>query len=81
MRKMFSMTEERILEVLGRKKMTVLEITAALYDIKRFPESRNTISNMIRRINLKCRLNNLDWYLNANGGGRHGKLVWKEKKV
>ena len=75
----FSDREQKILKVLGRKKMTVKQITLKLFRKKR-SDAGTAVAGAIRRINIKCENHDLPWYLNGIGLGRAGKTVWKEKR-
>lgn len=79
---MFSPTELNVLEVLGRKKMSIGEISEKICDANySVPINASiVISNAIRRIALKCEKNKLSWTIVGKGGGRHGRIVWRTKR-
>ncbi len=78
---MFSPTETKIIEIIGKKKMTIAEITDELHDTEYRPlNANNRVSSAIRRINDKCIHYKLKWELNGEGLGRHGRTVWKSKR-
>jgi hypothetical protein len=77
----FSPTEQKVLEVLGRKKMSISQITRAILEGRTvFLADQNHVAGAVRRINEKCERNNLSWFLNGIGSGRAGRVVWKEKR-
>lgn len=80
MESIFSPNEKTILTILGRRKMSIVEITRNLYAGKGPVSASTVVSNAIRRINFKCEYYNLDWYIAGEGMGRVGKTVWKTKK-
>jgi hypothetical protein len=82
MKNMFSPTEMKVLKILGRKKMTISEITTKLCGKhKKSINAGNIVAYFIRRINMKCKFHKLDWFLNGKGAGRLGRTVWRSKKV
>lgn len=76
----FSPTEQKLLKTLGKKKMSLLELTETMFkDEKKKPINGSIIiGGMITRINKKCAFYELPWYLNGEGAGRAGKTVWYE---
>ena len=77
---MFSPLENKILKILGRRKLTVTQITGSIFNRrKKSIDANNGIAHAIRRINSKCDYHRLNWFLNGVGRGRGGKLVWKDK--
>lgn len=76
----FSPNENKILEIVGRKKMTITEITQKFYNGKGPVSASTIVSNAIRRINFKCEYHKLDWYIAGEGMGRVGRTVWRVKK-
>lgn len=76
-RNKFSATEQRVLQILGRKKMTILEITEEL-KLDNL-DGNNRVATCIRRINRKCEYYKLTWHLEGEGTGRHGRKVWRSK--
>lgn len=79
--KHFSERESKILEVLGRRKMTISEITEQFYENATAPlGANNNIASAVRRINAKCEYYKLPWFLAGDGAGRGGKTIWKENR-
>lgn len=79
---MFSPSEAKVLKILGRRKMSIKDITAKFYeDLKNEPfNANNFVGLLVRRINSKCEYYDTDWRLKDDGKtGRAGKTVWKEK--
>jgi len=78
----FSPSEKTILKILGKKKMSILEITENIFkDEKTRPINASiVVAGMIIRINKKCNYHSFDWFLNGIGQGRGGKTVWRDKK-
>lgn len=75
----FSPLETKVLKALGRRKLSIAELTEKIY--KRVPlNGATTVGTAIIRINKKCQLHKLDWHLEGQGLGRGGKTVWVEKK-
>ncbi|MFM6929046.1 MAG: hypothetical protein ACKOX6_11320 [Bdellovibrio sp.] len=80
-RSIFSETELQLLELLGSRRMTILDLTAEHYKNRRPPlNPNNVVSSAIVRINKKCEYYNEDWFINGEGLGRGGRTVWKEKR-
>lgn len=79
-REKFSKRERDILEILGRRKMTIREITEALFNERLPLDANNSVAMSIRRINSKCEFYDLPWRLESKGGGRAGKTIWRESK-
>ncbi len=77
---LFSPMEQKVLEILGKKKMLIIEITQEFYDHKKHPiGANNGIGNAVRKINAKCKFHHLPWFLNGMGSGRAGRTVWKDQ--
>lgn len=76
----FSRTEKKILKVLGRRKLTIGDITKAVYHRPRPLNGRTMIATAARSINKKCRRKKLPWYLNGTGVGRQEKTLWRDKR-
>lgn len=77
----FSEHEKMVLHILGRRKMTVQEISEEFYHARELPlESRNYVAQVIRRITRKCDKLELEWTLYGRGGGRGGRTIWKDKR-
>ena len=75
---MFSETEERVLKIIGRKKISISDITKTLYKGERRLTGNNSTAGVIRRINMKCEHHGTTWSLAGKGTGRAGRIVWKE---
>jgi hypothetical protein len=76
----FSVTEAKVLKIIGSKKMTIAEITEKLYEDDKLPlGANNRVASVIRRINQKCEYHKLSWFLNGVGAGRAGRTIWKDK--
>lgn len=77
----FSPAETRVLDVLGRKSMMIEDIVKKIYtEPNQTMYPHETIAGIVRRINTKCDFHKLPWFLNAMGGGRGGKTVWRDKR-
>jgi len=78
---MFSQIQEKILDILGKKEMTIQDIAKEVYKgSKDKPLSpNNSIVSAISYINLKCYKNKLDWRIEGEGSGRKGKTVYIKK--
>jgi hypothetical protein len=80
---MFSEHEKIILKHIGRKKVTVHELTCKFYGWSETTSQlseQNYVAGVIRRINAKCRKEQLKWSLLSKGVGRGGKTVWRGKR-
>lgn len=78
---LFSEHEKLILEILGRRKLTVQEISDTFYHSQEVPlASRNYVALIIRRIGAKCEKAKLKWTIHSKGLGRGGKTVWRGKR-
>lgn len=75
----FSYFEREVLSIIGRKKLTIREITEEVYSEPNL-EHANIVAGVVRRINRKCEDLDLPWFINGKGGGRGGKTVWREKR-
>lgn len=70
-----------VLDIIGRKKMTIEQICSDFYfDNTETLDPNNYVASIIRRISRKCAFNKLDWTLTGKGSGRHGKTVWRTKR-
>ena len=65
---MFSIREEKIINIIGRKKLRINDITFELFrEDKNAPfDSNITVSNSIRRIIKKCDYYKIGWTLEKN---------------
>ncbi len=82
-RPIFSFSEELVLKILGQRKMTIGEITAAMYidEQEAAPiEPNNYVASVVRKIRMKCEYNQLPWTIVGIGGGRGGKTVWRSRR-
>ncbi len=77
----FSPSEKQVIKIIGRRKITVAEITEKYFDeITVAPlNPNNYIAGLVRRISLKCRYYRLNWTLDGKGVGRGGRTVWRKK--
>lgn len=77
----FSEHENLVLHVLGKRRMTVQEISEEFYHSQELPlESRNYVAMVIRRIVRKCDKFKLNWTLEGKGGGRGGRSIWRSER-
>lgn len=76
---MFSHREQQILRILGRRKMTVIQITNEFYGLTYPFERNNYIGAAIRRISRKCEHNKLPWTISGKRTFK-GRTVWREKR-
>lgn len=78
---LFSEHEKMVLKILGRRKLTVQEISDSFYHSREVPlASRNYVGLVLRRIEAKCEKFKLKWTVHGEGSGRHGKTVWRGKR-
>lgn len=80
MKEIFSPTENKVLKLLGKRKLTIAELTLKFHSGRPPLEANNNIAAAVRRINAKCDHHDLPWFLNGSGMGRAGKTVWKDKR-
>lgn len=78
---MLSPSEEKVLKIIGRKKLMISEITDRFYRTDAPFAANNRVASIIRRINNKCEYNRTNWFLNGSGCGRAGRLIWKDIKM
>lgn len=80
MDELFSPMENQILKIVGKRRISISDITEKY--IEKFESNalrpNIVISGAIKNINKKCKRHKLKWYLNGCGGGRSGKIVWKD---
>lgn len=75
----FSLNEQKVLLILGRRKMTIAAITEKFYDGEDRPMNDIIhVASLIRRINKKCEFYKKTWYLEGKGAGRAGRTVWRQ---
>lgn len=79
---MFSETENKVLDLLGKRSLTIGQLTDKYFkDCDRKPINPNAVvSGSILRINKKCEYHKLTWFINGVGLGRSGKKVWIDKQ-
>lgn len=78
MRPMFSEAEEKVLEIIGNKKIAIVKITEKFYgdSFEDTFEPNNYVAAIVRRISKKCAFHKLGWTIDGEGWGRHGRKVW-----
>lgn len=78
---LFSPRQQKILKILGDKKMTTAAICEKYFtDEDETISPRNSISDAIFKINMKCEFYQLNWFIDGHGTGRRGRTVWKAKR-
>lgn len=78
---MFSPTEQKIIKLIANRKIKISELADSFYEDGDEPiNPGNAVSGAILRINKKCVFHDLNWYIEGEGLGRHGKKVWKKKR-
>lgn len=78
---LFSEHERMVLKIMGRRKLTIQEISDTFYHSQEVPlASRNYVALIIRRIEAKCVKEKLPWTIQSKGLGRGGKTVWRGKR-
>ncbi len=78
--KVFSDREQDIIKIIGRKRITLTEISVELFKKRDEPfDSVISVSNAVRRIVKKCSYHNLDWTLTKTR--KHKKLTIKREKL
>ena len=60
---MFSIREERVLRIIGRKKLTYSEISAELFKDTKTLDQNIKVANTINKINKKCDFHSTSWQL------------------
>ena len=79
MQKVFNAKEEKILKIIGKKKIRITEITKQFYG-RNVPENGAImIASSVRQIANKAKWKRLDWRIQGEGLGRRGRTVWKEQ--
>jgi hypothetical protein len=74
---LFSDSEQKVLKILGRKKMLIGDLVTEFY--RRKPvDANNKIGTFIRRIQKKCDFHELPWTLDGQGAGRNGRTIWRK---
>lgn len=80
----FSEHETSILKILGRRKMSIHELTEKFYnldDVEVGPIECNYIAVVVRRIKVKCEKLKTPWTLTGKGAGRAGRVIWRGKRT
>lgn len=77
---MFSQTEERVIGLIGKKELSIAQLTKKFHKGNPPYGANNVMALTVRRIKAKCKINKLDWTLAGEGGGRAGRTVWKTKE-
>ncbi len=76
--KVFSASEETVIEIIGRKKKTIAQITKEYFgDPTELMDPNNYIAAVVRRVARKCDFHSLPWTLEGAGRGRRGRTVWR----
>jgi len=74
---LFSASEQKVIKILGRKKMLIGDLVKIFY--KRKPvDANNKIGTFVRRIKKKCEFHDMPWTLDGEGAGRNGRTVWRK---
>lgn len=82
MQKIFSEHEKMVLVILGRRKLSIQEISDSFYHSRQVPVAeKNYVAGILRRIEAKCLKNKLKWTINGRGCGRGGRIVWRGKRA
>lgn len=77
-RTIFSSSEQKLLNILERKKMTIAQLSQEFYKDQEEPlNAVISIASTIRRINKKCAFYNKTWTIAGKGAGRGGRTVWR----
>lgn len=80
MNEIFSPREKKVLSILGKRKMTISQVTERMFSEVRKEDANNGVAHAVRRINIKCKYHKLPWFLNSSGIGRGGKTIWKDER-
>jgi hypothetical protein len=82
---MFSTLENEIIKRIGKKRVTITDLSRTFitkpHDGVEIFEINNSIAGVIRRVIRKCNHYGLDWTIDGTGRGRAGKTVWITKGV
>lgn len=83
MYEMFSPTEKTVIDIIGRRKITLAELTEELARVSQHEsfDLNNYVAGVVRRIVKKCDHYKLNWTIEGQGSGRGGRTVWKEKRI
>lgn len=81
MKDKFSFSEQKVLDILGKRKMTIAEIAEEFYTtVKPTVNPSNSITTFLGNINRKTSYYKLNWCIEGAGAGRGGKTVWITKR-
>ncbi len=81
-RKLFSDTENQVIKMVGKEKLTIQQITERLYGGRTRPfNAQNYVAFVVRQITKKCDYHKLDWTLEGEGIGRGGRTVHRTKRL
>ncbi len=78
MENVFSDTEQKVLKILGRRKMTIAQLAEKIKPD--LVDPNNYLAGVVRRITRKCEHYHMTWTLKGKGAGRHGRTIWRETK-
>ena len=73
--KFFSERELKTLKLLGKKKLTLRELSDELFGDK-VMNGQIMMASLVSRIQKKCKFYELDWTLTGVGRGRAENTVW-----
>lgn len=73
--KFFSDRELKVLKTLGKKKMTLRQLSDKVFtdDVM---NAQIMMATLVTRVQKKCKFHKLNWSLLSEGQGRAGKTVW-----
>jgi hypothetical protein len=75
---MFSPAERDIIKLIGQRKVPIAKLVEEYFRDRELPfEANNYIASVIRRITKKCEYHRLNWTIDGEGAGRHGRTVWR----
>lgn len=77
--KNFSDREEKIIKIIGRKKMTLTEISSELFRDEKVFDGNIKVASTVNRIIKKCSYHELNWKLSKIR--EYGKLYIKKERV
>lgn len=83
MQQLFSTHESMLLKRLGRRKMSIQDLSDKFYGgvAQTDLAQRNYVAGITRRIKAKCEKKKLKWTLLDQGTGRGGKIIWRGKRA
>lgn len=77
----FSPSEQKILKLIGKRKIKLAALTEKFYKGVERPFNADIIvASTVRRINRKCSFLRAPWRLAGQGLGRQGRTVWLEMR-